>query len=82
MKTPLGRKMSADIRGVLSTLTPRERDVLILRFGLNDGKQRTLEQVGKMVGITRERTRQIELKALRALRQSKVTSRLKDYLHG
>jgi len=72
--------MSADIRGVLSTLTPRERDVLVLRFGLNDGKPRTLEQVGKMVGITRERTRQIELKALRALRQSKVTSRLKDYL--
>jgi RNA polymerase primary sigma factor len=74
--------MSADIRGVLSTLTSRERDVLILRFGLNDGKQRTLEQVGKMVGITRERTRQIELKALRALRQSKVTSKLKDYLHN
>lgn len=73
--------MASDIRGVLSTLTPRERDVLILRFGLNDGKQRTLEQVGKMVGITRERTRQIELKALRALRQSKVTSRLKDYLN-
>lgn len=73
--------MASDIRGVLSTLTPRERDVLILRFGLNDGKQRTLEQVGKMVGITRERTRQIELKALRALRQSKVTSKLKDYLN-
>jgi RNA polymerase primary sigma factor len=72
--------MSADIRRVLSTLTPRERDVLILRFGLNDGKQRTLEQVGKLVGITRERTRQIELKALRALRQSTVTSKLKDYL--
>ncbi|HEY9711866.1 MAG TPA: sigma-70 family RNA polymerase sigma factor [Chroococcales cyanobacterium] len=72
--------MSQDIKGILSTLTPRERDVLILRFGLNDGKQRTLEQVGKLVGITRERTRQIELKALRALRQSKVTSRLKDYL--
>jgi RNA polymerase primary sigma factor len=74
--------MSQDIRGVLSMLTPREREVLILRFGLNDGKQRTLEQVGKLVGITRERTRQIELKALRALRQSKQTSRLKDYLHG
>lgn len=72
--------MSKDIRGILSMLTPRERDVLILRFGINDGKQRTLEQVGKMVGITRERTRQIELKALRALRQCKVTSRLKDYL--
>jgi len=74
--------MASDIRGVLSTLSARERDVLILRFGLNDGTQRTLEQVGKMVGITRERTRQIELKALRALRQSKVTSKLKDYLHN
>lgn len=74
--------MSADIRGVLKMLTQREREVLILRFGLNDGKQRTLEQVGKLVGITRERTRQIELKALRALRQCKQTSRLKDYLHG
>lgn len=73
--------MSQDIKRVLSTLTPRERDVLTLRFGLNDGKQRTLEQVGKLVGITRERTRQIELKALRALRQSKVTSNLRDYLN-
>jgi RNA polymerase primary sigma factor len=72
--------MADDIRGILSTLTPREREVLILRFGLNDGKPRTLEQVGKLVGITRERTRQIELKALRALRQSKVTTRLKEYL--
>jgi RNA polymerase primary sigma factor len=74
--------MSADIRGVLSTLTPREREVLILRYGLNDGQQRTLEQVGKLVGITRERTRQIELKALRALRQSNVTTKLKDYLES
>jgi RNA polymerase primary sigma factor len=74
--------MSADIRGVLATLTPREREVLVLRYGLNDGQQRTLEQVGKLVGITRERTRQIELKALRALRQSNVTTRLKDYLEA
>jgi len=74
--------MSRDVRGVLSTLTPREREVLILRYGLNDGQQRTLEQVGKLVGITRERTRQIELKALRALRQSSVTSKLRDYLEG
>lgn len=72
--------MSSDIRGILSMLTPREREVLILRFGLNDGKQRTLEQVGKLVGITRERTRQIELKALRFLRQSNVTLKLKEYL--
>ena len=88
-KPPLDREdsleanlMSADIRGILSTLTSREREVLVLRFGLNDGKPRTLEQVGRLVGITRERTRQIELKALRALRQSKVTSKLKDYLTG
>ena len=74
--------MSSDIKRVLSTLTQREREVLVLRFGLNDGKQRTLEQVGKLVGITRERTRQIELKALRALRQSKGTIKLKDYLPG
>ncbi len=69
-----------DIRGVLSVLTPREREILILRYGLKDGQQRTLEQVGKLVGITRERTRQIELKALRALRQSDITSKLRDYL--
>lgn len=74
--------MSDDIRGILSTLTSRERDVLVLRFGLNDGSPRTLEQVGKMVGITRERTRQIELKALRALRQSQVTYKLKEYLNN
>lgn len=72
--------LALDIRGVLSTLTPREREVLVLRFGLKDGNQRTLEQVGKLVGITRERTRQIELKALRALRASDVTEKLRDYL--
>ncbi|MBX9669990.1 MAG: sigma-70 family RNA polymerase sigma factor [Candidatus Obscuribacterales bacterium] len=72
--------MSDDVRKVLSVLTPREREVLILRFGLNDGKPRTLEQVGRLVGITRERTRQIELKALRFLRQSQASDQLKDYL--
>lgn len=72
--------LSEDIRGVLSMLTAREREIIILRFGLNDGKPRTLEQVGKLVGITRERTRQIEIKALRFLRQSRRGSQLKDYL--
>ena len=72
--------MAIDIRGVLSVLTPREREILILRYGLQDGQTRTLEQVGKLVGITRERTRQIELKALRALRQSEVSNKLRDYL--
>ncbi len=74
--------LALDIRGVLSTLTPREREIIILRFGLKDGTQRTLEQVGKLVGITRERTRQIELKALRALRTSDHTEKLRDYLEG
>ncbi|MFA6555712.1 MAG: sigma-70 family RNA polymerase sigma factor [Candidatus Obscuribacterales bacterium] len=74
--------MSQDIRGVLSMLTAREREIIILRFGLNDGKPRTLEQVGKLVGITRERTRQIEIKALRFLRQSRQGSQLKDYLEA
>ncbi len=74
--------MSADIRGVLSMLTAREREIIILRFGLNDGKPRTLEQVGKLVGITRERTRQIEIKALRFLRQSRQGAQLKDYLEA
>lgn len=74
--------MSQDIRGVLSMLTPREREIIILRFGLNDGKPRTLEQVGKLVGITRERTRQIEIKALRFLRQSDAGAQLKDYLES
>jgi RNA polymerase primary sigma factor len=72
--------MMSDIRGVLSVLTAREREILILRYGLKDGHQRTLEQVGKLVGITRERTRQIELKALRALRTNEVSSKLRDYL--
>ncbi|MBU6450866.1 MAG: sigma-70 family RNA polymerase sigma factor [Cyanobacteria bacterium REEB67] len=74
--------LSQDIRGVLSMLTPREREIIILRFGLNDGKPRTLEQVGRLVGITRERTRQIEIKALRFLRQSHQGAQLKDYLEA
>lgn len=72
--------LASDIRGVLSTLTPREREIIVLRYGLKDGRQRTLEQVGKLVGITRERTRQIELKALRALRASNLMDKLRDYL--
>jgi RNA polymerase primary sigma factor len=74
--------MSADVREALCTLTPREREILTWRYGLNDGRPRTLEQVGKLVGITRERTRQIELKALRSLRQSSTTAGLKAYLES
>ncbi len=65
---------------VLETLTPRERDVLRLRFGLNDGKARTLEEVGQKFKVTRERIRQIEAKALRKLRHPSRSKKLKDYL--
>ena len=65
---------------VLDTLTDRERKVLILRFGLGDGKARTLEEVGKEFNVTRERIRQIEAKALRKLRHPGRSKKLKDYL--
>ena len=65
---------------VLRTLTPREEQVLTLRFGLEDGRPRTLEEVGRVFDITRERIRQIEAKALRKLRHPSRSKRLKDYL--
>ena len=65
---------------VMSTLTPREAKVLKLRFGLEDGKARTLEEVGKEFNVTRERIRQIEAKALRKLRHPSRSRKLKDYL--
>ena len=65
---------------VLSTLTPREEKVLRLRFGLVDGRQRTLEEVGQEFNVTRERIRQIEAKALRKLRHPSRSKKLKDFL--
>jgi RNA polymerase primary sigma factor len=65
---------------VLGTLSDRERQVLILRFGLEDGRARTLEEVGKEFNVTRERIRQIEAKALRKLRHPSRSKKLKDYL--
>ncbi|NLC66109.1 MAG: RNA polymerase sigma factor RpoD [Clostridium sp.] len=65
---------------VLDTLTPREEKVLKLRFGLDDGRPRTLEEVGKEFNVTRERIRQIEAKALRKLRHPSRSKKLKDYL--
>ena len=66
---------------VLSTLTPREEKVLKLRFGIEDGRPRTLEEVGKEFNVTRERIRQIEAKALRKLRHPSRSKKLKDFLN-
>ncbi len=74
------RLLKEQLSEVLHTLTPREEMVLKLRFGLIDGKSRTLEEVGKEFDITRERIRQIEAKALRKLRHPSRSKRLKDYL--
>jgi RNA polymerase primary sigma factor len=69
-----------DLTEVLASLSPRERDVLRLRFGLDDGRQRTLEEVGQLFGVTRERIRQIEAKALRKLRHPNRSRRLREYI--
>lgn len=72
--------LKEQLLGVLDTLTPREEKVLKLRFGLDDGRARTLEEVGKEFNVTRERIRQIEAKALRKLRHPSRSKKLKDYL--
>ncbi|HEY8342554.1 MAG TPA: RNA polymerase sigma factor RpoD [Calditerricola sp.] len=72
--------LKEQLEEVLSTLTEREENVLRLRFGLDDGRARTLEEVGKVFGVTRERIRQIEAKALRKLRHPSRSKRLKDFL--
>lgn len=69
-----------ELEDVLETLTDREENVLRLRFGLDDGRQRTLEEVGTVFGVTRERIRQIEAKALRKLRHPSRSKQLKDFL--
>ena len=68
------------LEDVLETLTPREKKVLRLRFGIDDGRARTLEEVGQVFGVTRERIRQIEAKALRKLRHPSRSKKLKDFL--
>ena len=73
--------LKEQLLGVLDTLTPREEKVLRLRYGIDDGRPRTLEDVGKEFNVTRERIRQIEAKALRKLRHPSRSKRLKDYLN-
>ena len=72
--------LKEELQGVLGTLTDREEKVLRLRFGLDDGQCRTLEEVGQIFGVTRERIRQIEAKALRKLRHPSRSRKLKDFL--
>jgi RNA polymerase primary sigma factor len=72
--------LQTEMEDILDTLAPRERRVLQLRFGLADGHQRTLEEVGKRFGVTRERIRQIEAKGLRKLRHPSRSRRLRDFL--
>ncbi|MCG9891015.1 MAG: RNA polymerase sigma factor RpoD [Thermosynechococcaceae cyanobacterium MS004] len=69
-----------DLESVLDTLSPRERDVLKLRYGLDDGRMKTLEEIGQIFNVTRERIRQIEAKALRKLRHPNRNSVLKEYI--
>ena len=73
--------LKEQLMDVLSTLTPREEKVLKLRFGIEDGRTRTLEEVGKEFNVTRERIRQIEAKALRTLRHPSRSKKLKDFLN-
>ena len=82
IKTVASELLREDLAEVLSTLSPRERDVLRLRLGMDDGRQRTLEEVGQLFGVTRERIRQIEAKALRKLRHPNRSKRLKEYVEN
>jgi RNA polymerase primary sigma factor len=72
--------LKEQLLGVLDTLTPREEKVIRLRYGIDDGKPRTLEEVGREFNVTRERIRQIEAKALRKLRHPSRSKKLKDFL--
>ncbi len=74
--------MQEHLRDVLNSLPPREVRILQLRYGLQDGRSHTLGEVGKKLGVTRERVRQIEAQALRRLRQPQFKRQLQDYLRS
>ena len=80
IKTVASELLKEDLQEVMKQLSPRERDVLRLRVGMDDGRQRTLEEVGQLFGVTRERIRQIEAKALRKLRHPNRRKRLEEYV--
>jgi RNA polymerase primary sigma factor len=77
--------LTVELEKILSTLRPRERDVLKLRFGLNDGNKRTLEEIGQLFGVSRERVRQIETRAINKLRKmcrnNRSITSLRSYLN-
>jgi RNA polymerase primary sigma factor len=79
-QTAYGIMLKEQLLAVINGLTPREQKVIRLRYGIDDGKARTLEEVGREFKVTRERIRQIEAKALRKLRNPTRTKRLKDFL--
>jgi len=74
--------LKVQLKKILNSLQDRERKVLSLRFGLEDGVTRTLEEVGREFGVTRERIRQIEAKALKKLKEKSTDRKLRDYLHN
>ena len=80
VKKTAGELLRRELMNVLKSLTPREERVIALRFGLEDGRSRTLEELGREFNVTRERVRQIEAKALRKLRHPSRAKRLRDYL--
>jgi RNA polymerase primary sigma factor len=78
-ETAAERVMKADIMSVVETLDPRERQIVQLRFGLGEDRPHTLDEVGRLVGLTRERVRQLEARALRKLRRAEPAARLMVY---
>jgi RNA polymerase primary sigma factor len=79
-ETAAGQLLKEQVKGLLGSLTEREQKILKLRFGLEDGKSHTLEEVGQEFSVTRERIRQIEAKALAKLRKHKDSKKLLDYI--